>query len=228
VTYSGRPEARRQRSHQRNAQGKLRGELAEVEARIARFMEWIGKGRLVDDLESQMMAAEARRDYLRRELARARSAEMPDGIAMLPTAVRKIVSDLRQMLEAGRVEDLKRILSRLITSIEVHEDPRPGQKRPGARLVVRGSLEALGQLTRNVTSANSPGPLLAILLVVEQPVVEVVLRKRERAVPRSRDTSRIVTASATAPTASRRQRLRDGITSAARMLLLRTPPSGPW
>ncbi len=155
--------ARRQRSQQKNAEGKLKSQLAEVEAQIGRLVEWIAKGKLVEDLERQMLAAEARRDYLRRELARARAAEPPEGADMLPAAVRKIVSDLRAMLEAGRVEDLKRMLSRLVTSIEVHEDPRPGWKRPGAKLVVRGSLEALGQLTGEVTTGNSPGGLRTLL-----------------------------------------------------------------
>ncbi len=153
-------EARRQRSQQRNTQGRLKSQLAETEVEITRLVEWIAKGKLVEDLERQMLAAEARRDYLRRELARARAAQPPEGADTLPTAVRKIVSDLQGMLEAGRVEDLKRMLSRLVTSIEVHEDPRPGWKRPGARLVVRGSLEALGQLTGKVTTGNSPGGIL--------------------------------------------------------------------
>jgi len=174
-------EARRQRSRQKSAEGKLKSELAEVEAQIGRFVEWIAKGKLVEDLERQMLAAEARRDYLRREVARARAAAPPDGVDMLPTAVRKIVSDLRQMLEAGRVEDLKRILSRLVTSIEVHEDPRPGWKRPGAKLVVRGSLEALGQLTGKVTSGNSPGGILTPLTFRLPP--RVIRLQRRQAYP---------------------------------------------
>jgi hypothetical protein len=76
---------------------------------------------------------------------------------MLPQAVRNIVSDLQQMLKAGQVEKVKSALSRLVNRIEVHEDPRPGWKRPGAKLVLRGNLEALLQLTGKVTSGGSPG-----------------------------------------------------------------------
>jgi len=131
-------QARRQRSERHSAEGKLKSQLVEVEAEIARLVEWIAKGRLVEDLERQMLAAEARRDRFRRELAGARTVEPRESVDLLPAAVRKIVSDLRGMLEAGRVEDLKRMLSRLVTRIEVHEDPRPGRKRPGAKLVLQG------------------------------------------------------------------------------------------
>ena len=149
--------ARRQRTERTGLEGKLRAELQQIEAQIGRLVHWITKGKLVEDLEAQMAAAEARRDHLRQELARTRAAEPVTGVDLLPTAVRKIVSDLRAMLEAGRVEELKRILSRLVTSVEVHEDPRPGRKRPGAKLVVRGNLEAMLQLTGKVTTGNSPG-----------------------------------------------------------------------
>ena len=67
-----------------------------------------------------MVAAEARREHLRGELASAQGDEPPTGIDVLPAAVRQVVSDLRGMLEAGRVEDLKQVLSRLVASIEVH------------------------------------------------------------------------------------------------------------
>ena len=46
---------------------------------------------------------------------------------------------------------------------KVHEDPRPGRKRPGAKLEVRGNLEALLQLTGKVESVGSPGGILAPL-----------------------------------------------------------------
>ncbi len=64
-------------------------------------------------------------------------------VVTFPDAVRRIISDLRGMLAAGQVEKVKSALSRLVSPIEVHEDPRPGRKRPGAKLVLRGSLEAL-------------------------------------------------------------------------------------
>jgi hypothetical protein len=70
--------------------------------------------------------------------------------------VRQIVSDLRGLLAAGQVERVKSALSRLITRIEVHEVPRPGKKRPGAKLVVRGNLEAVLEVTGKFTSVGSP------------------------------------------------------------------------
>jgi hypothetical protein len=95
--------------------------------------------------------------------------------AVLPAAVRQIVSDLRAMLDAGRVEDLKRVLSRLV----VHEDPGPGRKRPGAKLVVRGDLEALLRLTGKVESVGSPGgiPTLLALQLPPRTVRLSVLRR---------------------------------------------------
>jgi hypothetical protein len=76
---------------------------------------------------------------------------------MLPQAVRNIVSDLQQMLKAGQVEKVKSALSRLVNRIEVHEDPRPGRKRPGAKLKVKGNLQALLTLTGKVETGGSPG-----------------------------------------------------------------------
>ncbi len=160
--------ARRQRSERKSAEGQLRAELAEVEAQISRLVQWIAKGKLVEDLETQMMAAEARREHLRQELATARAAEPPTGIAVLPAAVRKIVSDLRGMLKVGQVEKVKSALWRLVDRIEVHEVPRPGQKRPGARLVLRGSLAGVLQLVSGkVKRVGSPGGIRTRDLVAE-------------------------------------------------------------
>ena len=161
-------ERRRQRSQQQNTAGQLKAQLAEVEAEIARLVQWIAKGKLVDDLERQMMAAEARRDHLRRELAGARAPASIEGIDTLPGAVRKIVSDLQEMLKAGQVEKVKSALSRLVTSSEVHEDPRQGRKRPGAKLKLKGNLQALLTLTGKVTSGGSPGGLSARLTPTTQ------------------------------------------------------------
>jgi hypothetical protein len=163
-------DARRQRAERQSAEGQFKSQLAEVEAQIGRLVQWIAKGKLVEDLEAQMVASEARRDHLRQELARARAAEPATGIDVLPAAVRKIVSDLRGMLAAGQVEQVKSALCRLVTSIEVHEGPRPGGKRPGAKLEVRGNLEALLQLTGKVTSGGSPGGIRTRDLVAENHV----------------------------------------------------------
>ena len=107
------------------------------------------------------------RDHLRRQLAEGAAAKSLAGIDVLPSAVRKIVSDLRGMLAAGQTERVKSALSRLVTRIEVHEDPRPNQKRPGAKLVVRGSLEALLQMTGKVESVHSPGGIRTRDLMAE-------------------------------------------------------------
>jgi len=66
------------------------------------------------------------------------------------------------MLAAGHVEEVKSALSRLVTRIEVHEDPRPGWKRAGAKLVLRGNLEAMLQLTGKVTTGGSSGGVLPV------------------------------------------------------------------
>ena len=127
-------EARRQRARQTTTGGQLRRQLAEVEGQISRLVQWIAKGKLVEDLETQMMAA-------------------------------------------GQVEPVKRALSRLVTSIEVHEYPRPGRKRPGAKLEVRGNLEALLQLTGKVESVGSPGGIRT-LVTIETPAREWKLQGR--------------------------------------------------
>ena len=64
-------------------------------------MDWIAKGTLVEDLEQRMQAAQERRHHFRRGLARLAAAEAPTGLEVLPSAVRRIVSDLRGMLAAG-------------------------------------------------------------------------------------------------------------------------------
>ena len=151
-------DARRRRMEERSAAAQLTSELAEVEQEISRLVDWIAKGKLVGDLEQKMAAAEIRRDYLRRELARTRAANASPGIDLLPSAVKRIVSDLREMLAAGQVEPVRSALGRLVSRIEVHEEPRPGRARPGAYLLVRGNLEAaLSLVGAKVTSDGSPG-----------------------------------------------------------------------
>jgi len=116
-------------------------------------------------------------------MAGARVAASIEGIDMLPGAVRKIVSDLREMLKAGQVEKVKSALSRLVTSIEVHEDPRPGRKRPGAKLEVKGNLQALLTLTGKVESVGSPGGLGARLTIAPRATFRLSLLRgvaRER------------------------------------------------
>ena len=170
-------QARARRVERRSTGAQLRSQLAKVETEIGRLVDWIAKGTLVEDLEQRMQGAQERRDHLRRELAGLAAAEAPTGLEVLPSAVRKIVSDLRGMLAAGQVEKVKGALSRLVTKIEVHEDPRPKRKRPGAKLVVRGSLEALLQLTGKVESVYSPGGIRT-LVTIETPAREYRLQGR--------------------------------------------------
>ena len=174
-------DARKKRAEGQSAEAQLKSQLAEVEQEISRLVGWIAKGKLVEDLEQLMTAAEIRRDHLRRELARTREMASPPGVDVLPVAVRKIVSDLRGMLAAGQVEKVKSALSRLVNRIEVHEDPRPGWKRPGAKLVVRGNLGALLQLTGKVTSGGSPGGIRTRDLLAENQI-SWAARRRGRGV----------------------------------------------
>ena len=74
---------------------------------------------------------------------------------------------------------MKSALCRLVTSIEVHEDPRPGRKRPGAKLEVRGNLQALLVLTGKVESVGSPGGIRT-LLTLQLPTRVIGLRPRWR------------------------------------------------
>jgi hypothetical protein len=115
---------------------------------------------LVDDLERQMVAAEARRDRLRRELSGARAAATVHGVDTLPEAVRRIVSDLQGMLAAGQIEKVKSVLSRLVTGIEV-----------------KGSLEALLTLSGKVESVGSPGGICT-LLTFQLPPRVITLHRR--------------------------------------------------
>ena len=63
------------------------------------------------------------------------------------------------------------------TRSEVHEDPRPGRKRPSVKLEVRGNLEALLQLTGKVESVGSPGGICA-LAAIETPTQDCRLEGR--------------------------------------------------
>jgi hypothetical protein len=70
------------------------------------------------------------------------------------------------MLAAGQTEKIKSALSRLVTRVEVHEDPRPGRKRPGAYLLLRGNLQAALQLAgEKGTSGCSPGGLRTLVTI---------------------------------------------------------------
>ena len=48
-----------------------------------------------------------------------------------------------------------------------HENPRPGRKRPGAKLEVRGNLAGLLALTDKVESGGSRGALPHVLAGLE-------------------------------------------------------------
>ena len=151
-------EARTSQAQQRSSVRTLQEKLSEVQAEIQRLVAAVAKGVLLDDLAAEMRAAEARRDRLRQELAAAEGAELPAALNVLPATVRRIVSDLPGMLAAGQVESVKRALMRLVGKIEVTGEERPGRKRPGAVLTLRGNLEAVLQLAHEkVKGCGSPG-----------------------------------------------------------------------
>jgi hypothetical protein len=75
---------RNERAQERETADRLRTQLAEAEAEIARLVEWIAKGTLVDDLERRMLAAKEHREHLQRELARQSIVETPPELALLP------------------------------------------------------------------------------------------------------------------------------------------------
>jgi len=112
----------------------------------------------VDEPTEEMDTAEARRDRLRQEIAIAEGTDLPDALNVLPATVRRIVSDLPRMLAAGQVEQVKSAMTRLVGRIEVHGEERPGRKRPGAVLVLRGSLEGILRLADDkIKRVGSPG-----------------------------------------------------------------------
>ncbi len=146
----------------------LRDELARVEGEIQQLVKAIAKGLLVEDLEEEMRAAEARRDYLRQQTTAAEGADLPAALSVLPGTVRRMVSDLPRMLAAGQVDQVKGALKRLVGKIEVHGEERPGRKRPGAVLVLRGYLEAVLQMAeQKIKGGNSPGGIRTRDLMAE-------------------------------------------------------------
>jgi hypothetical protein len=133
---------------------------------------------LVDDLANEMRAAETKRDCLRREIAAAEGADPPAAINVLPATVRRIVSDLPRMPAARQVEPVKSALKRLVGTIRVHGEERPGRKRPGAVLVLRGNLEAVLQMAeQKIKGVHSPGGILT-LVIFAGPVRAVSLQGR--------------------------------------------------
>lgn len=94
--------------------GVLWGELAEVDREIERLVDAIAEGVLVEQLRERMAGAEARRKAVLRELSRATSADVPAVLSVLPSAVRGIVRDLRQMLARGKVGAVRAALGNLV------------------------------------------------------------------------------------------------------------------
>jgi hypothetical protein len=87
-----------------------------------------------------------------------RRTEAQPGLELMLATVRRAVTDLPTLLAAGQVERVRSALCRLVTRIEVDEEQRPGRKRPGARLLLQGNLQAALQLaSEEVTSDGSPG-----------------------------------------------------------------------
>jgi len=138
--------------------------IHEGEAEVQRLVKAVAKGVLVKDLAGEMKAAETKRGRLRQEIAAEEGADMPAAINVLPATVRRIVSDLPRMLAAGQVEQVKSALKRLVGKIEVHSEELPGRKRPGAVLLLRGSLEGVLRLAdEEIKRVGSPGGILTPL-----------------------------------------------------------------
>ena len=164
-------EAQAAHAQHRSSVRTLKQKLSEVQIEIQRLTAAILKGRLVEDLETAMAAAEAKRDHLRQELAAAQGAEPPAALSVLPATVRRLVSDLPGMLAAGQLEPVKSALARLVGKIEVRGEELPGRKRPGAVLVLKGNVEAALQLAHQKNKAvHSPGGIRTRDLVAENHV----------------------------------------------------------
>jgi hypothetical protein len=101
---------------------------------------------------------------LREELASHGKATVPSSwLDDVPATVHAYVSDLRKLLDAGQVERVKAGLAALVKQIEVQEVPRPGARRPGARLVFRGNLAgAVALANGKVKTDGSPGGSLPV------------------------------------------------------------------
>ena len=161
-------EARSSQAKHRTSLQALRDGLAQADAEIQNLVKAVAKGVLVEDLADEMQAVETRRDRLRQEIAAAEGAELPTALNVLPATVRRIVSDLPRMLAAGQVEQVKSALMRLVGKIEVTGEQRPGRKRPGAVLTLRGNLEAVLQLAHEkVKGCGSPGGIRTRDLMAE-------------------------------------------------------------
>jgi len=171
-------EGQSSRARQRSSVKTLRQKLSEAQAEIQRLVTAITKGKLVDELEAQMAAAEARRNRLRQELAAAEGAELPATLNVLPATIGRIVGNLPGMLAAGQLEPVKSALTRLVGKIEVQGEEIPGRKRPGAVLVLRGNLEAALQLAgEKVKGVYSPGGIRT-LVTIETPARQYRLQGR--------------------------------------------------
>ena len=165
-------EAAREKPRGQGRQTSLRARLAEVEATIGRLTEAIAQGLLVEDLRRKAAEAQAKRELLREELALQERATVPAyWLDDVPAIVRAYVSDLRTLLDAGQVERVKAGLAALVKGIEVHEVPRPGARRPGARLVLRGNLAgAIALANGKVKTGGSPGGIRTRDLLAENQI----------------------------------------------------------
>jgi site-specific DNA recombinase len=161
-------QAQSQRRDQRASAQSLRDQLAEAEAEIQRLVKAIKQGVLVEELTEEMRAAQVRRDHLHQEIQATQGTGLPPGLAVLPDAVRQIVTDLPRMLAAGQMEKVKSVLKRLVGQIEVHEDAEPGEKRPGATLVYNGQMQGVLELVgKKVKGGHSPGGIRTRDLMAE-------------------------------------------------------------
>jgi site-specific DNA recombinase len=161
-------QARAAHTQHRTPLEALREQLAGAEGEIRNLVKAIARGALVDDLADGMRAAETRRDRLRQEIAAAEGANLPDAFLVLPSTIRKMVSDLPRMLAAGQMDHVKSTLKRLVGKIEVHGEEVPGRKRPGAVLVLPGYLDAILRLAeQKIKGGHSPGGIRTRDLMAE-------------------------------------------------------------
>ena len=147
----------------------LRRQLADSEQEVARLVEAIRRGVMVEDLVEAMRTAGGQRDRLRQEVA-ALEASLSEAHAptFLPTAAAALVDEFRECVVEGHVEQARGLLGVLVERIEVHErPPLPRRKRPSAELHVFGRLEAVFQQSRNRHSVNSPGGIRTRDLMAE-------------------------------------------------------------
>jgi DNA invertase Pin-like site-specific DNA recombinase len=120
-------------------------QIAEAESEAARLVEALGRGLLVSQIEGRMRQIETRLAELKGQLAEAERESPTPPMPIMPGAIRAAAQNLREAMDAGDVEILKRMVGRIVERIKVQERVRPGHKRPDVFLGValKGGMEAM-------------------------------------------------------------------------------------